>query len=75
MALYLSLQGDGGEGLVSLHDPDEQADPGGGAEGGAHVGREGDAADETQGAPVPVLLPPHQTLRRTACRRRVGGAG
>lgn len=69
---HLSLKCDGGEGLVSLHDADEQADPGGGAEGGAHVRREGDAADEAQRAPVAVLLPPHQALRRTACRGQSG---
>ena len=45
---------------MSLHDLHEQRDPGRGAEGRAHVWREGDAAHKAQGAPAPVLLPAHQ---------------
>lgn len=45
---------------MSLHDLREQRNPGRGAEGGAHVRCEGDAAHEAQGAPAPMLLPAHQ---------------
>lgn len=58
-ARYLTLQRGGCEGCVSLDDPHEQGDPGRGAERGAHVGRERDAAHEAQRAPAAVLLPAH----------------
>ena len=72
-AAYLSLQRDGVEGLVALHDADEQADPGRGAERAAHLGQQGDAADEAQGAPAAVLLQGHQAVGVEACRRRREG--
>lgn len=61
-AAYLSLQRDGVEGLVSLHDADEQADPGGGAEPAAHLGQQGHTADEAQCAPAAVLLQGDQAV-------------
>lgn len=65
-SLYLSLQSDGIERLVPLDDADEEADPCRGAEHAAHLGHEGDAADESQRAPVPVLFPRHQPVGVTA---------
>ena len=55
---------------MSLHDADQQADPGRGAEGAAHLGQQGDAADEAQRAPAAVLLQGHQAVGVDACRRR-----
>ena len=66
MVTHLSLQSDGIEGLVSLDNSDEQADPRRGAEGAAHLGHESDAAYEAQCTPAPVLLPRHQPVGVTA---------
>lgn len=65
-SVYLSLQSDGVKRLVPLDDADEQADPRRGAQHAAHLWHEGDAADESERAPVPVLLPRHQPAGVTA---------
>lgn len=54
---YLSLQSNGIEGLVSLNNSYEQADPCRGAESAAHLRHECDAAYKTKRTPAPVLLP------------------
>lgn len=59
---HLSLQSYGIEGLVSLHNADEQANPCRGAERGAHLGHESEASDETQRTPAPVLLQRDQSV-------------
>lgn len=46
-SFYLSLQSDSVKRLVPLNDADEEADPCRRAEGAAHLGHEGDAADES----------------------------
>lgn len=66
MATHLSLQSDGIEGLVSLNNADEQANPCRGAKCAAHLGHECNAAYETQSTPAPVLLPRHQPVGMTA---------
>lgn len=54
---HLSLQINGIEGLVSLNNSNEQADPCRGAESAAHLGHERDAAYKPERAPAPMLLP------------------
>lgn len=59
---HLSLQSNGIEGLVSLNNSYEQADPRRGAESAAHLGHECDAAYKTKRTPAPMLLPGNQPV-------------
>lgn len=54
---HLSLQINGIEGLVPLHNSYEQADPCRGAKSAAHLGHKCNAANKTKRTPAPMLLP------------------